>query len=89
MIEQLSLFSHLVWTNSLKGHEADWLRANGFKNIYIDGYPPIEGIYEWVDINEMKIYDLKADSHGVYCWDSKCLNPCWWRKKEWQTKEES
>lgn len=80
MTEQLSLFSDMPWTDALKGYEAEWLRANGFKNVY-DEMPPEEGIYEFVDINEMKIYNLRAHPHGVYSWDSKCLNPSWWRKR--------
>lgn len=82
----MELLKFMPWSDSLKGHEADWLRANGFHNIYSDGYPLFDGLYEWVDINTMKIYLFKAGPQGVAVTDGNCWNPCWWRSTE-ETKK--
>jgi uncharacterized protein YfaT (DUF1175 family) len=63
---QLNLYQLMQWNESLRGHEADWLKANGYKNIYIEK-PPAPGLYEWRDINQMKrVYNLRYSDGGVY-----------------------
>lgn len=71
----MELFSIMPWTDSLKGHEREWLEANGFHNTYKDGYPPVDGMYEWVDINTMKIYLFKAGPNGVFVTDANIVIP--------------
>ena len=78
----MELFQFMPWTDSLKSYEREWLEANGFHNIYADGYPPIDGMYEWVDINKMKIHLFKAGPKGVFVTDGDCWHPVWWRATE-------
>lgn len=82
MTEQLNFYSLIPWSDSLKGCEREWLEANGFHNTYVDGYPPIDGMYEWVDINTMIIYLFKAGPNGVFVTDGNCWHPTWWRSTE-------
>lgn len=78
----MGLLKFIPWSDALKGNEREWLEANGFHNTYKDGYPPIDGMYEWVDINKMKIYLFKAGPNGVFITDGDCWNPSWWRATE-------
>lgn len=57
------------------------LRAQGFKNIYAEGYPQTEGIYEWINArkDENKTYTLKGGPNGVHVGDSGACDLCWWR----------
>ena len=78
----MELLQFIPWSDALKGNEREWLEANGFHNTYKDGYPPIDGMYEWGDINKMKIYLFKAGPNGVFITDGDCWNPSWWRATE-------
>ena len=72
----------MITASVQKFHEAEWLRANGFKNIYKER-PPAPGLYEWADIEEptkTKIleYSEKGGVHlGRLAMGS--FEACWWR----------
>lgn len=77
---QMNLFELMKWNKSLKGHEADWLKANGYKNIYYER-PPEPGVYEWRDINKMnRTHKLRYTSNGsVHYGSLGDFNAIWWR----------
>lgn len=81
MNEQMSIFSFLKEPPKL--YNAEFLRGQGFKNIYTEK-PPRPGMYEWRDIEEptkSKILEYTAD--GCIHLGRLAMgrfNPCWWRE---------
>lgn len=77
---QYSIFNFL--DRPVKGHEADWLRAKGFKNIYSEK-PLKPGMYEWRDIeNPTKGKILEYTGTSIYLGRLAMGNfrPTWWKE---------
>ena len=79
MNEQLDIYAFIPWSDSLKGHEAEWLRAQGFKNWY-EEHPPKPGVYEWADIEcPAKTRKLEVSENGGIVIGKLDFNPIWWK----------
>ena len=78
---QINIFSFL--SDPVKFHNADWLKAHGYKIIY-DEHPPKPGVYEWVDIEEPKKSKLLeyTESGSIHLGRLAMgkFRPCWWRE---------
>lgn len=73
---QISLFD--IADKPLKFHEAEWLRAHGFKNVYEE--PPKAGIYEFTDIEHpTKTKRLEVSENGGIMLGGLDFVARWWR----------
>ena len=73
---QISLFD--IADKPLKFHEAEWLRAHGFKNVYEE--PPKAGIYEFTDIeNPTKTKQFEVSENGGIKVGGSDFKATWWR----------
>lgn len=83
---QMSIFE--ISEKPLKFHEAEWLRANGFKNIYNER-PPGAGLYEFADIEcPTKTKQLEVTENGSIKLDHLAMGKFranWWRTIEEKT----
>lgn len=73
---QISLFD--IADKPLKFHEAEWLRAHGFKNVYEE--PLKAGIYEFTDIEHpTKTKRLEVSENGGIMLGGLDFVARWWR----------
>lgn len=74
---QISLFD--ISDKPIKFHEAEWLRANGYKNIY-DEQPPKAGLYELTDIEHpTKTKRFEVTERGGIMIGGSDFKATWWR----------
>lgn len=82
---QLSLSD--IADKPLKFHEAEWLRAKGYKNIY-DEQPPKAGWYEFTDIEyPTKTKQFEVTENGGIMFNNSDFKARWWRPIESQPEE--
>lgn len=78
---QLSIYVFL--NEPPKFHEAEWLIAKGYKNIYYE-QPPKPGVYEWTDINtptKTMLLEYTSDGHIYEGWRNMgTFRAVWWRE---------
>lgn len=73
---QISLFD--IADKPLKFHEAEWLRAHGYKNVYEE--PPKAGIYEFTDIEHpTKTKRFEVSENGGIMLGGSDFVARWWR----------
>ena len=73
---QISLFD--IADKPLKFHEAEWLRAHGYKNVYEE--PPKAGTYEFTDIEHpTKTKRLEVSENGGIMLGGLDFVARWWR----------
>lgn len=86
---QLSIFQ--MGDKPQRFHESEWLKAQGFKNIY-DEQPPEAGLYEFTDIEyPTKIKRFEVTENGGIMFGSSDFKARWWRpilQKEPEPKTE-
>jgi hypothetical protein len=85
-MEQITMLSFMPWTASLKGHEKDWLIANGYKNIYYEK-PPHPGLYEWANIEHPDKTRYLNYGNAGGSKNSDDFSPTWWREIPEDKKE--
>lgn len=74
---QLSIFQ--MGDKPQRFHESEWLKAQGFKNIY-DEQPPEAGLYEFTDIEyPTKIKRFEVTENGGIMFGSSDFKARWWR----------
>lgn len=80
---QISLFD--IADKPIKFHEAEWLRAHGFKNVYEE--PPKAGIYEFTDIEHpTKTKQFEVSENGAIKIGGSDFVARWWRPIKGTTK---
>ena len=65
-----------------KFYEGEWLKAQGFKNIYNEA-PPRPGIYEWRDIEtptKGKLLEYTGTAIILGRLAMGKFRPCWWKE---------